>query len=1826
MKTLVHSYNHCLAGLAAVLCTSANLALAQLSPVAVTGFNRDVVIENTSVGPPYTTATNFNAGETTCFYQAGLPNKGYGFPVTGLFTNLETSTSFQLQPYTGSNALVLSSDTGTSNAPLTLVSPGTYSRIAVLATSGNGSGGGNDATNVTLRFNDNSTFTVPYYAPDWFGKSNGVLYSIALAGFERINLTSGAVSGVTNGTVPNNPRLYQTTIDLETLLGASNKPLVSLTFDKPSTVRSTAIFAISGEPALPSVLATLTNTPATSIQTTAATLNGQVITNGGDAPTITIYYGPANGGTNTVAWSNNVVLGTQNGTFSQPVTGLNPGTTYYHAARGLNAAGTAWATPSGSFTTLLASAPTVTNLPVTGIQPNSATLTGAILNTGGQTPTVTLFYGPNNGGNNPSAWSNNVSIGSQSGAFAQGIVGLTTNTTYFFTARAVNSGGTTWATPAGSFTTPAASASTKVPVLTYHNDNARLGANTDESILTLANVNTNTFGKLFTHPVDGFVYAQPLVMTNVAIPGKGVHDVVYVATEHNTLYAFDANSSSGINSTSLWQVSFLNPGAGVTTVPASEVGTSDITPEVGITATPVIDPVASTIYVQVKTKEVVSSQNHYVHRLHALDLATGTPKFNSPVLIADTIYDGGNYTYVSGPAVAGTGNGSVSGTLSFNGLRQMCRPAIALQNGVIYLAFASHGDNGPYHGWLLSYNATNISQRISVYCSTPNGGLGGFWQGGGGPAFDATGNFYLMTGNGSFSATGATFNQLTDSFAMSAMKFASTNGGTNAITLVDYFTTFNQSSLSGVDADFGSGAPIVLPDSAGSVANPRLLIAAGKGGKIFVINRDNMGRFNATTDNVVQVVTNALAAGSQNGNYATPAYFNNILYLIGMNDTLRAFRMSNSVVLSPPTQGAHFFGTKASSSPCVSANGTNDAILWMIESEGQNPASPAILRAYNATNVAQQLYDSSQILARDNPGTSVKFTLPTIANGKVYVGAQYAFSVYGLDSFLAVPTIAPNGGTFTNSVSVSLASATPGVTIYYTLDASTPTTNSFLYTGPFVLTTSGVVKARAFKAGSQDSAVASATFINSSEVGSGTGLSGAYYSNQLKTLNDPATLVRTDSVVNFNWGNGSPDPSVSANSFTVRWTGSVQPQLTGTYTFYTTTDDGVRLWVNGQLLVDHWVDQGPTEWSGSIALNAQQRYNLVMEYYENGGGAEAYLSWSSPSVTKAIIPQSQLYPFTNPPPVVLLTAPVSNATYTATASVTVSADADAQFNTLTKVDFYANTTFIGTGTDLPYTITTTGLTAGNYTLTAVATDGSGLSSTSAPVNITVTAGSGSPYGLTSRAPAPAFFGMPATSGGTIPAQLSLTGVFSNTPAMTPFNALIPYDVNTPLWSDAALKTRWLAVPNNGAPYTTGEQITFAPTGEWSFPAGTVFVKHFDLVTNEVSGFTRRLETRLLVRDTLGAVYGVTYKWRANNTDADLLGGALDENIAITTASGIRTQVWHYPSPAQCLECHTPEASYVLGVKTRQLNGNHGYPGGATDNQVRTLNRLGLLNPAINETNITGYAKLVALTNLSASLENRSRSYLDANCAHCHRPNGSGPTFDARYDILLASQHIINEPATQGDLGYDNAQVVKPKDIWRSVLYHRMNTTNDAIKMPTLARNLIDTNAVTVIKDWINSLPGTPALEPPTLQPAGGTFASSVQIGLQHPTTNVTFRYTLDGALPTTSSLLYTGPFNLTNSALVRAKVFAAGFDDSVATDGNFVIRPPVQLQVLGFTNNVFHLQLSGVAGKDYVFQATTNLVNWMSLSTNVAPANLFQLMDSNAATFPYRFYRAIELP
>jgi len=418
------------------------------------------------------------------------------------------------------------------------------------------------------------------------------------------------------------------------------------------------------------------------------------------------------------------------------------------------------------------------------------------------------------------------------------------------------------------------------------------------------------------------------------------------------------------------------------------------------------------------------------------------------------------------------------------------------------------------------------------------------------------------------------------------------------------------------------------------------------------------------------------------------------------------------------------------------------------------------------------------------------------------------------------------------------------------------------------------------------------------------------------------------------------------------------------------------------------------------------------------------------------------------------------------------------------------------------------------------------------------------YGLAARLPVKAYLQMPARADGELPPLLSQTGAFTDMARAVPAAALVPYDLIVPFWSDGAEKFRWVSVPND-------QKIKFSPSGDWTFPRGTVFVKTFALVTNELKPDSlRRLETRLLVCDADGGVYGVTYKWRADNRDADLLATNLSETIRIQTATGVRTQQWYYPGRQDCLTCHTALAGGVLDVNTRQLNRGFTYPSGVTDNQLRTWNHLGMFDTNLAGADFEKFPALARLDDPARSLADRARSYLDANCANCHRPKGTVAYFDARYETPLTRQNLI-EGRVLIDERIDGSRVIAPNDIWRSILYLRTDST-EAFKMPPLARNTIDERGMTLLRQWIESLPGPPVLPPPEISPRGGTYGQPVEVILKSEPGAV-IRYTVDGTVPTSSDLLYDRPIQLTGPTILRAKAFKPGSTRSVTSQEIFLV-------------------------------------------------------------------------
>lgn len=487
-------------------------------------------------------------------------------------------------------------------------------------------------------------------------------------------------------------------------------------------------------------------------------------------------------------------------------------------------------------------------------------------------------------------------------------------------------------------------------MLRYHNDPGITGQNLNETVLSPSNVNATQFGKLFSYALDGQSFSQPLYVADVPVPNQGKHNLIFAATEHDSVYAFDADTQA-----TLWAVNFTNPAAGVTTVPAIDLATSldpsPIQPEIGITGTPVIDGSSGTLFVVAMTKE----NGAYVHRLHALDITTGKEKFGGPVVIQASVQGQG-------------------GQVNFDSMHHLQRPALLLSGGVVYICFGSYSDWIPYHGWIIGYDAFTLAQVV-VGNATPNGEEGSFWQSGASLSEDSAGNIFGIAANGTFDAdTGGS------NYGESVLKLKPIT-----LSVTDYFTPFNYQLLNAGDIDFGSAGLTLLPDQPGPF--PHLAVSAGKEGKIYLLNRDNLGKFHPGSDSqIVQSIPDAVGH-----NFSTATYWQGNVYFIGTSDVIKQFALTNGLLSnSPVSSGTQVYGFPGGNMS-VSANGSQNGIVWAIEAGGTTA-----LHAYDATNVARELYNTNQAGSRDQFGIAVRFTVPTVMNGKVFVAGKTELAVFGL--------------------------------------------------------------------------------------------------------------------------------------------------------------------------------------------------------------------------------------------------------------------------------------------------------------------------------------------------------------------------------------------------------------------------------------------------------------------------------------------------------------------------------------------------------------------------------------------------------------------------------------------------------------------------------------------------------------------------------------------------------------------------------------------------------------------------------------------------------------
>lgn len=483
----------------------------------------------------------------------------------------------------------------------------------------------------------------------------------------------------------------------------------------------------------------------------------------------------------------------------------------------------------------------------------------------------------------------------------------------------------------------------------------RSGVNSQETQLTPTSVTAAHFGKLFSLPVDSHVYGQPLYVPGLMIGGK-THNVIFVATENDTAYAFDADQSGD----PLWKTSLVNSSGGEAPVPCGDVDGCSIAGTIGVMATPVISLDQNAIYVEARSKQ----NGAYLHKLHALDLVTGAEKFGGPVVINAS---------VPGSASDHDANGNVN----FDPLRENCRPALLLLNGVVYFAFASISDVPPYHGWVLGYSADTL-QQTAVFNVTPNGSEGGIWQNNG-LSVDSGGNIYAVAGNGTTPPS-------TNNYGQAYVKLSP------QLAVVDYFAPFNASTLNVTDLDVGSGGLLLLPDQGGN--HPHLLVAAGKEGRIYLVDRDNMGKFHSGDDSqIVQSISNAVGTGEER-NFYPPIFWSGNVYFSGANDVIRAFSLQNGLLSTTPVMQSSTQFTFPGSGMIISANGTSGAILWSLEWHASS--HQGTLHAYDPGDLSHEFWNSDQSGSRDSLGAITRLNVPLVINGKVYVSGISAITVLGL--------------------------------------------------------------------------------------------------------------------------------------------------------------------------------------------------------------------------------------------------------------------------------------------------------------------------------------------------------------------------------------------------------------------------------------------------------------------------------------------------------------------------------------------------------------------------------------------------------------------------------------------------------------------------------------------------------------------------------------------------------------------------------------------------------------------------------------------------------------
>jgi hypothetical protein len=1311
----------------------------------------------------------------------------------------------------------------------------------------------------------------------------------------------------------------------------------------------------------------------------------------------------------------------------------------------------------------------------------------------------------------------------------------------------------------------------QVNVTTYQNDIGRTGQNLSETILNTSNVNATQFGKLFSQPVDGQIYAQPLYLSGITVNGA-THNVIFVATENDSVYAFDADSNGGTNSSPLWQASLLSTAygaaSGATTVSSNLVG-SDIQPQVGITGTPVIDPVSGTLYVVSKTME----GGNAVQRLHALNVSTGLEKFGGPVVVTAT--------------VAGTGIGSVNGTLTFDPLWENQRPGLLLLNGIVYIGFAAHGDNGPWHGWILGYNATTLVQT-GAYCASPNGTGGGFWMSGQGLAADQLnpttapyGRMFVPTGNGDYTATSPYTNSM--DYGDSHLDLNLANG---APTITDEFTTNQQATLDSEDGDVGSGGMMVVPtQTTGSY--PHLAVQAGKAGTLYLLNRDNLGGYNATADQVVQELPYSVG---DVGVWSSPAYWNGNVYYWGRFDNLKQFSLVNGLLNTTPTESSEQYGFPGAT-PSISANGTTQGIVWTIDSEAYVTPGPSILQAHNASSVATTLYSSATNTARDAAGDAVKFTVPTVVNGKVYVGAAAEVDIYGLLSAstqVSAPTITPGSESFQGSLTVTLADTTANASIYYTTNGTAATTASTLYSGPITVSSTETINAIATATGLLTSAQNSATYSDTLQA------AAVVFSLPTGTYSTAQSVILSDTTANaaiYYTTNGTT-PTASSTLYT----GAITVNATETISAIAIAP-GVS---NSPVISETYtIDLGATginftsgfaASSGTVILNGSAQLNDSRLQLTDGLTAQAGTAWYETPVNIQTFTNDFTFQLSNPVANGMTFTIQNSSSGALGGNGSALGFAPIANSVAIKFDFY---TPVGSGTD------STGLYVNGATPTTPAIDlsssginllsdddmavhmvynGTTLTMTitdmvtsatwtnSWTINIPSTIGSNTAYvgftGATGAYTASqkiltwSFVSSATSSAAATPTFSPVTGTYTSAQTVTisdgTSGTTIYYTTNgaTPTTSSSVYSSPLTVsstetlnaiaaisgsstIANSAVGTATYTITTPAATPTFSVAAGTYTSAQTVTISDTTTGATIYYTTNGTAPSTSSTVYSGAITVSATETVEAIAVATGYSNSAI--ASAVYAITLHAATPTFSVAAGTYTSAQTVTISdtttgttiyyttngTAPTTSSSVYSGAITVSATETLEAIAIA---------TGYSTSAVAT----------AAYTISTTAQT-----AAPTFSVPAGVYYSAQTVTISDATPGAIIYYTFSAAAP-------------TTSSAVyRTPVGIGNTFTLQAIAVAKGYtasnVTSAKYTLTVATPIITPTAGSYAGplAVTISTASPLAGIT--YTTNGTTPNLYSTKYIGPFTVSANSKVEAIGLETGYTSSPVATASYTI-------------------------------------------------------------------------